>query len=338
MKFTFTSVGIALGITTLLVMIMIVLFHFLFTRKSKFLYIFFHSYYYWLIIGAVSFLYFFLARYNQNIIDFFNKKDLLDSGDIYYKSTTYSKAFLLDLCPAVAFLLPLSLMIDPTRSIAKIMSPYAIIGSIITIYSTTLSTTPNGNVWNYIFLGEAPNEMFFMMHFNSLVIAIGVMLTSKNYTRYSFLFNFVFICLYIGYVKAFVDLKGVLYNTTGVSKFDWYDDVYHNFSEYGIVYQLFPIGFPLIQIIAYIIAVLISFSLMGIKNWTNKDPEKEMYLDKFWYQKIKYIRKPFYIYDLKLDILFLRINIWILDTFFKKNTINLRGKIFKNKEIIKRLK
>lgn len=334
MNFTFTNVGIALCVVTFLIMLFMVLSHYFFVRKYKKIYMIVHSYYYWLILGAIGFLYFYFACYNQNITDFSNRKDTLNPANVYDYSVTYSKAFLLDLCPAVALLLPLSLMLDPTKSIAKIISPYAIIGSVITIYSTTLSTQPTIDYWQYIFLGEHPNEMFFMMHFNSLILAIGVMLTCKKYTRYSFLFNFVFICLYIGYVKAFVDLKGVLYNTTGVSKFDWYDDVYNNFSEYGIVYQLFPIGFPLIQIICYLVAVVISFSLMGIKNLTNKDSKKEVTLDKFWYQKIKYINKPFYIYDLNLDIIFLKINLFLRKNILKKDVEFLSKKIAqKNKNI-----
>lgn len=341
MQFEFTTIGIILDVITFVIMILIVLFHFFVVNKNKTAYIIFHSYTYWLAIGVFFVAYFIAARWSIKIEDLINSSyyqnningnDLFNGYDIYNYSTTYSGAFLLDLCPAVAFLLPFSLIIDKSRSIAKVISPYAIIGSIITIYSTTLSYQPAGNVWYYIFLGESPNEMFFMMHFNSLVIAIGVMLTSKKYTRYSVLGSFVFICLYIGYVKAFVDLKGVVYNTTGVSQFDWYDDVYGNFSEYGIVYMIFPISFPAIQIIAYIVAVVITWMLMLIKNYSNKDINKVIDIQKYWYQNIKFINRYLYLYDLKLNIfclnLLYKLNVNVLSVSkLSKDMVELKKRI-----------
>lgn len=288
-----TNIGIILCVLTFLIVVSMVLFHYFLVSKNKRIYLIFHSYYYWLVWGIVFLVYFILARWVIKINDWINtlslNLDLSKPNDIYIHSTSYSNAFLLDLCPAVAFLLPLTLIIDKTRTIAKCIAPYAIIGSVITIYSTTLTYSPIGNVWEYIFLGDAPNEMFFMMHFNSLVLAIGVMLTTKQYTKYSVFGSMAFIAMYISYVAIFVNHKSVLYNTTGLSNFDWKDDVYFNFSEYGLVYNFFPIGFPWIQIVSYSIAVGFQFLFQFIKNVTTTDVNKITDLNNMWYSKIKII-------------------------------------------------
>lgn len=288
-----TNIGIILCVLTFLIVVSMVLFHYFLVSKNKTVYLIFHSYYYWLVWGIIFLVYFILARWVIKINEWINtlnlNLDLSKGNELYIHSTSYSNAFLLDLCPAVAFLLPLTLIIDKTRTIAKCIAPYAIIGSVITIYSTTLTYSPVGDVWEYIFLGEAPNEMFFMMHFNSLVLAIGVMLTTKQYTKYSVFGSMAFIAMYISYVAIFVNHKSVLYNTTGLSNFDWKDDVYFNFSEYGLVYKFFPIGFPWIQITSYSIAVGFQFLFQFIKNVTTKDVNKMTDLNNMWYSKIKII-------------------------------------------------
>lgn len=304
-SFNFSKLGLTLSILTFFIIIGMLLFHYFIVRKFNKIYLIFHSYIYWAIIGSLSLAYFLFARWIPYIQEYF-VFDFLSNNNIYTYSITISRVFLLDLCPAVGFLLPLVLIIDKTKTLAKIISPYAIIGSIVTIYSTVLTTSDNVNIIEYIFIGDDQNRMFFMMHFLSLILAIGVMLVSRNYTSWSSFGSFLFIAFYIAYVTIFVDLKNVLYNTTGVSKFDWYDDVYGNFSEYGIVYDIFKIQFPIIKWLMYFFAVIVELFMILIKNATTKDINKIISFENRWYTKIPYLNKICLKYDLFISNLMLK--------------------------------
>lgn len=305
-NFNFSKLGLTLSILTFLIIIGMLLFHYFIVRKFNKVYLIFHSYIYWAIIGSLSLAYFLFARWIPYIQEYFTF-DFSSNNNIYTYSVTISRVFLLDLCPAVAFLLPFVLIVDKTKTLAKIISPYAIIGSIVTIYSTVLTTSDNVNIIEYIFIGDNENRMFFMMHFISLILAIGVMLISRNYTSWSTFGSFLFIAFYIAYVTIFVDLKNVLYNTTGVSKFDWYDDVYGNFSEYGIVYDIFKIPFPIIKWLMYFFAVIVKLFMILIKNVTTKDINKIISFEKRWYTKIPYLNKICLKYDLFISNLVLKV-------------------------------
>lgn len=315
-SFQFSKLGITLAILTFLIILGMLIFHYFVVRKFKKVYIFFHSYLYWSILGAISLSYFLFARWIPYIEEYFNF-DFSQKSNIYNYSITISRVFLLDLCPAVAFVLPIVLIVDKTKTLAKIISPYAIIGSIVTIYSTVLTTSDNVNWIEYIFIGDSDNRMFFMMHFISLILAIGIMLVSKKYTSWSTFGSFLFVAFYIAYVTIFVDLKNVLYNTTGVSKLDWYDDIYWNFSEYGIVYEIFKIPFPIIKWVMYFFAVLVQLFMVLIKNSTTFDPNKNISLETSWYVRIPYINKVCHNYDLWTYNLISKIK----NKFYKKNKL-----------------
>lgn len=302
-NFQFSKLGLMLGILTFLIILGMLIFHFFIVRRFKKVYLFFHSYLYWAIIGSLSFTYFLSIRWIPYVEEYF-KFNFLQNNDIYEYSITISRTFLLDLCPAVAFILPFTLIVDKTKTLAKIISPYAIIGSVVTIYSTVLSTSDNVDWIQYIFLGDTENRLFFMMHFISLLLSIGIMLVCKKYTSWSTFGSFLFIAFYIAYVTIFVDLKNVLYNTTGVSKLDWYDDVYGNFSEYGMVYDLFKIPFPIIKWVMYFFAVIVQLFMILIKNSTTHDINKNISLDHRWYLKIPYLNSICLKYDVFLVNIF----------------------------------
>ena len=321
-EFKVSNVGLGLAITTFLLMVFMVLFHYFVVNKNKKVHKIFHSYFYWMPIAAFCLIYFIIGRWSIKITEFFqsdiSKSDLgynvETSSGIYKYSTLYSGAFLLDLCPAVAVVLPFSLIIDKTRTLAKCIAPYAIIGSVLSIFTTTLTQEVDSdvNMWVYIFFGQGDNQMFFMMHFMSLLLAIGVLLTSKNFTRYSVLGSFSFICLYIAYVKIFVDIKGVSYNTTGVSEFDWYDEKWGNYSEYHNVYAILNLPFPALQIVSYFSAVFVQFLFQFIKNITTKDENKMLSIDNFWYVKYPFLSRYLYSYDKKINDFFYNIKTLII--------------------------
>jgi hypothetical protein len=81
------------------------------------------------------------------------------------------------MCPFCGLAICLAVVVDPSRKIAKIIAPFAIFGGLITLiggmsgeyneYGTSVSPI------HYIFLGDAENPLFFLLHY--INIAVGVL-------------------------------------------------------------------------------------------------------------------------------------------------------------------
>jgi hypothetical protein len=87
----------------------------------------------------------------------------------------------LDLCPFCSFAICLSFIVDPTRKIAKIIAPFAFFGGLVPLigdlnndyieYGTSVS------VAHYIFLGDAQNPLYFLLHYANITIGILVLMS-----------------------------------------------------------------------------------------------------------------------------------------------------------------
>ncbi|MCQ3908663.1 MAG: DUF5378 domain-containing protein [Mycoplasmoidaceae bacterium] len=95
----------------------------------------------------------------------------LNTPDLGYQRDLHeriSRAFMLDACPCFFALLMISLIADPSRRMARIFAPIALIGG-ITALGTIIT---QNNIWEenavfsakYFFLGLGKERCFFIMH------------------------------------------------------------------------------------------------------------------------------------------------------------------------------
>jgi hypothetical protein len=80
-------------------------------------------------LGILLFIYVCVCRFANdfhNLNQYFKDKT---NGD----EITISKGLLLDICPFVCFALLISIIVDPTRRMAQVLSPFALFGGLITI-------------------------------------------------------------------------------------------------------------------------------------------------------------------------------------------------------------
>lgn len=285
-----TPLGIGLCIATLISCIILVLFHYGIVQKNQKVKKIVNSYWTYFVISILILIYFIVFRWVKDIQTFFNSDMAsLKTTDIYQYSYIYSKVFLLDLCPMTTFLIPVSLIIDKTKSIAKTLAPFSIIGSLITIFGSISTITTNISLPAYIFLGEDPNELFFMLHYINLILSIFIMLNCKQYTRWSVFGTFCILGGYLGYISIFINELGVRFNTTGLSQDDWFTNLTTIIPQYNVTYNLLPIGFPYVVVFWYSVAVLIFFLFILIKNITTKDNDKIITKKNRWYVNMDFL-------------------------------------------------
>lgn len=221
----------------------------------------------WILVlfAVFSLAYFIGARW------FFEWRDFLDyahESTGYLRSVYYSKVFLLDLCPLMALLLPLAVIFDSKRRYAKILCPLTIIGSLITLFGQCVWQEPI-NFWEYLFIGEDGNRLYFMMHFLSLLLALWVLIISTNFNKWNVLANFIFLVCWLIYVLAIVNLFDIQNNATGLVPYDWINPN----GEYHTVYRWWPLKFPWIVAFWYASAVFANWIIMLLKNICFRNPQ-----------------------------------------------------------------
>ncbi|MGL4947792.1 MAG: DUF5378 family protein [Mycoplasma sp.] len=211
----------------------------------------------YLIFALFCFVYFIAGRFGFDIANFIEHYGTTTSE--YDKSVLASKVMLLDLCPLVAFLLPLLAFIDKKRIFAKWLSPVTIIGSLITIYGQIIWEKPN-DLFTYIFLGEGSNKLYFMMHFLSLLLAIWTLIISTKFKMWELPVVFLCMAVWLGYVLIMVNAFNITTNATGLVEYDWL------YGQYNKVYEFFKLPFPWIVVFWYSIAVFGIYFIISIQS------------------------------------------------------------------------
>jgi len=196
--------------------------------------------------------------------DFKNTWVNYNSSYANYGNVNVSKGLLLDLCPFVAFFLPVTLIIDPTRKLATTLAYYGIFGGMITFFGEFLvndvdpTTNPHWNA-HWIFMGDSPNSMYFAMHAVMLIVSPWVLLNSKrnfikDYSKCS-----VFILWYFFYVSLCATKFSVARNATGMVEGDWEIG-----GEYNGVTSFIKLSFPWVAVVSFLlVAVLITGYIIG---------------------------------------------------------------------------
>ena len=142
--------GLILTILTAILLVSIVICN-KWTRKVT------NCYFFWLAIAALSLGWLLANRFVPDWIKYITNKE--------HDDITISRAFLLDACPFSALAMCVSLIVDPSRKMARLFSPLAIIGGSITIVSLSFDQTIGAEMSaEFIFYGFYPNKCYYALY------------------------------------------------------------------------------------------------------------------------------------------------------------------------------
>lgn len=213
------------------------------------------KYFFILLIFAIfCFLYFFIARYILDAIQFNKFKD---STNPYVRDVFFSKLLLLDLCPFMSFALSIITIFDKKRRFARLLAPVTIIGSIVTIFGQCIWESPT-DLFQYIFVGTEFNRLYFMMHLLSLLLGLWILMVSKTFTWKSCLCCFGAIIIWFVYTISAMNIFNVDWNVTGLSANDWISYM----GQYNKMYLFWELPFPWIVVFWYSVALLFNYLII----------------------------------------------------------------------------
>ena len=281
-------------ITIILICLLSIIFYF---KKIKW------RWYYTSFFALFVLIYFIAGRGGFELHEIFNYHFInkQTTSNNFIDSYIISKAFLLDMCPFLCFLISLTAIFKYTQTFAKIIAPIGLFTSSSTIF-LAVSTLNEPLTLQYVFLGYYPNLMFFMMHYLLLIISLILVLTTFKYKNWYLIIAYLLVFLYIAYIFIIKALTGVNWNLTGLTRNDWiitYQTIYDenldaiitikHTGEYYILAKFFHLSYPITPVFLFIssmILIIISIYLNKLSHY---------YLLKFHllklisYQKIKRI-------------------------------------------------
>lgn len=222
-----------------------------------------NSYLFWLIDGILCFSLFLWLRWIPEIIDYIHD---FATADSLRQSQLLSKVFLLDICPWCCFMIHFSLIIDPSRKFAQILSPVSLFGALITI-SGSIPVDPDAS-WTiqYIFCGYTPNRAYFLLHFLNAMTATLVLLNTPRFTLKLHLWIYVVLLGYLTYISfiIFVYQGKIFCNVTGLLPHDWGIG-----GEYEPFTNIINIPYPWSTVFVYfstvVCIIIISFMQYGLE-------------------------------------------------------------------------
>lgn len=216
-------------------------------------------------------IYFIAGRWGFELHVIFNHHFINNetTANNFIDSYIISKAFLLDMCPFLTFLVSLISICKWTQVFAKIIAPIGLFISSATIF-LAISTLNTPLTVQYVFLGNYPNLMFFMMHYLLLILSLILVLTTFKYQNWYFLIAFLVMFLYITYIFIIKTLTGVNWNLTGLTSNDWkvsYQTVYDPslneivtkkyVGEYYSLAKYFHLSYPSGPIFLFLVSMIL---------------------------------------------------------------------------------
>lgn len=152
----------------------------------------------WIGIGGVMFIYYFCGRVIPCLIELshpikkmYDGKLQSDTGD----NIRLSNVLMLDMCPMMAFVMPLLAIFERKRRVLSFIAPIALFAGLLSIFGGVFKdfdggwTIANGNPYNdnyvvhftakYIFVGNNQDHLFWMMHMFIITLAIMTLLTTE---------------------------------------------------------------------------------------------------------------------------------------------------------------
>lgn len=307
----FNDIGIICISITLISVILICIGHFLFKKYNNKIYFkVVNSYYFWIVIGLLFLIYFIAARYSWNMMDYFDLDNAIKKNDptlglnneMWRRSYFISRVFLLDLCPFLTVSLSIFLIIDKTRIFAKSISIFCLIGGTLAILFGVGFDKRNGSIFQYIFLGDGENKMYFMIHYLIIIISLSLLLNTKTFTKYSFFGGLLVIAIFLIYASIVAKTLNITNNVSGAVKGDYYplDEDPKRFKPlYGFIPAVLKIkdNFPLCITIFYSFVITIYSLGCFLKNILTFDQRNIMENNLPWYHNINVLNKHLYYFD-----------------------------------------
>ncbi|MDR3257884.1 MAG: DUF5378 domain-containing protein [Mycoplasmataceae bacterium] len=183
-----------------------------------------NNWFFWIILGGVLMSYLIVCRFYP-----YGWSPDYDGG------IPESRKYLLDICPFCALAICVAVVIDPTRKLAKIIAPFALFGGLITILGGIGQDSPE-LTWQYIFIGNDVNPMYFMMHWINVVMGILVLVSVPKMRWADWIYCNLFAGCYYSYVAIMMTAFNLQQNVSGLCIFDW------SYGEYSGVSEFFGVG------------------------------------------------------------------------------------------------
>ncbi len=258
--------------------------------SNKFFIKIYRNYWFLFCISIIYLVYISIFRVSRNWIDYFEMVKNLDYNKIfepYYYSYLTSKIFMLDLCPIVSIILPISIIVDKSRNTSKVISLFSFFGGFFTIFfGMTQIKEISIPFWKFIFIGDN-NYTMFMYHYIMMLLSLIILINSKKFTKWSFVGSVLFITIFIIYVLIVSSIFSIETNTTGLKEGDWYspyDKSVYWYCEYGKLAELTKLSYIGNVIFWYSIWTICIILEIIIKNVATKSNELSTY--KLWWKKL----------------------------------------------------
>lgn len=202
-------------------------------------------------------------------------------------SLRLSRIFLLDLCPFFAVIAPVFVFLKQ-KKISGVLAVFGLFGALVTLFGELIFTPVNEqDIVNFIFVGTGNNQIYFMMHFLSLLVSLAIILWDNCFSLISFFYIHVFALIYFSYVALMVSVfkDQITGNTTGILANDWTNGEYKNVATFLNLSNsdpqlVFIVGFSL----SYVAILLMTL-------FANIPTFMEMKKDKIFIKKENLIRK-----------------------------------------------
>ena len=295
--------------------------------------VFFSKYWRTAIISLFILIYSIIVMWMPGINDLINKEY---PDDLWMRSNRYSGAFLLQLPSLMCILMPILLLLDKTKTVAKVIAPFMIVycfmNLIIRFFGfSEIIIDPNSTTWyEYIFLGEDSERMFFLSNFFILFLSCFVYISSKTFSKYSFFGGLLVIGIILMYYLIIKSVYGITACISGLAYGDW-EQIDSHQAMYKPIANIFgslnSIGFAWTFNIWFGIYLLFTFILVVLKNFLTVNPIKITLVHEAWYQKSTFLRSFLAPFDAALNNL---INSIIpYGYFYPEKLIKLKLKNFK---------
>ena len=289
-----TSLGLGLVLFTIAMMVLICILHWFIKPSIKKQRILYAS----LVLFSIAWIiYFIVLRWSfniQNLIDeggIPGSKDQLNWFEInsYRYSYMISKVLLLDLCPFMALVFPITIIISgPSLKIARTIAPAAMFGGFITVFfGCAFDSLDETSLAEYIFIGAGNNKLYFLMHFIILILGLIVYLNSPRFTWKSTLAFHLFMIGYLLYVFILMKTLNLTNNVTGEAYGDWFP-IGGGQPEYGAVVEFLPLDYPSIMWVSYLLIWIVFILLIVGKHFATQNPTYKLNfinLNIVWYKK-----------------------------------------------------
>lgn len=262
-----------------------------------------NMYWFWMAIAAFCFIWVLSFRFIPDWIKYWqNHSTIYSDPSSYHNSEMISRAYLLDACPCFFAMLCVSLIADPSRRMARLLAPIALVGGLITIGSIVAKCNDNmlDSHWDayWLFIGYGTEKCYFIMHTMQILLSVGVLLNTPKSGWRVWLVSVGAFGVYLAYVAIVMAISGCAWFTTGLSPNDYIQWTGEYQGEYHIIKDL--TGFPNHLCPLVLIPLLTAFGLtIGcvLKNFVfcrwiwSYGNEKSKDWTRFWNYK-KFTKKP----------------------------------------------